>query len=223
MGKKVSPVSLRVGITRTWDSRWWAGFGQRGSGKSFSHQLLQDLEIRKLLHQKLAPAGVSKVEIERSAAKITVIVHAAKPGMIVGRGGDEINKLSKALQHQHGEMFDIKVQEVRKPDADANLIAKNVAEQIAKRFPFRRVMKMAAQRAQESGAKGVKILVSGRLNGVDIARKEKVVLGTVPLHTLRANIEYAEASAPTTYGTIGVKVWIYHGLVFRNEALNTEF
>jgi len=214
MGKKVSPISLRLGITRTWESRWF-------SKRDFKQRFLQDLEIRKFLEKELAPAGVSKVEIERSADKVRVLVFAAKPGVIVGRGGENIGQLTKTLGQKFNEVFDISVQEVRKPDADASLIAQNIADQVSRRFPYRRVVKMAVQRAEEAGVKGIKVIVSGRLNGVDIARKEKYGAGTVPLHTLRAKIDYATAKAPTMYGTIGVKVWVYHGLVFKNENLNT--
>ncbi len=216
MGKKVSPISLRLGITRTWESRWFAK-------RDYKQKFLQDIQIRKYLEKDLAAAGISKIEIERSADKVRVIIYTAKPGMIVGRGGENISNLTKTLGQKFGEMFDISIQEIRKPDADASLIAQNIADQVARRFPYRRVVKMAVQRAEEAGVKGIKVIVSGRLNGVDIARKEKYGAGTVPLHTLRAKIDYSTAKAPTTYGSIGVKVWVYHGLVFKNENLNTAF
>lgn len=214
MGKKVSPHSLRMGITRTWDSRWYA------DSKTFKAQFLEDLNIRKFIQKECVKAGVAKVEIHRFPAKVDVIIHAAKPGMIIGRSGDEIRDLEKKLRSQFTGNFEVNVREVRKPDANAELIAQSVADQIERRFPYRRVCKMAVERAMEAGAKGIKIIVSGRLNGVDISRVETYGDGTVPLHTLRANIDYATATAPTTYGQIGVKVWTYHGLVFKNKALN---
>ena len=212
MGKKVSPISLRIGITRTWDSKWYAK-------RDFKKNFLQDLEIRKYLEKELASAGVAKIEIVRSAGKIKVTVHTPKPGMIVGRGGELIGKLQKTLSQKFNDIFNVNVQEVRKPDTEAKLIAENVADQISKRFPYRRVIKMAIEKAKESGAKGIKILVGGRLNGVDIARSEFFTHGTVPLHTLRANIDYYHAEANTMYGIIGVKVWVYKGLVFKNKNL----
>ena len=214
MGKKVSPHSLRIGITRSWDSKWYA------KGDTYKDQFLQDLKIRDFLRQKCQKAGVAKVEIVRSAGKVTTIVHAARPGIIIGRGGEDITKLEKTLKVKFKGDFEVKVQEVRKPEANAQLIANNVVEQIEKRFPYRRVVKMAVEKAKESGVKGVKVMASGRLNGVDIARQESYSHGTVPLHTLRANIDYATAEADTMYGVIGIKVWTYHGLVFKNQDLN---
>ncbi len=213
MGKKVSPISLRIGITRTWDSKWYAK-------RDYKKQFLQDLSIRKYIEKNLAKAGISKIEIIRSAGKVLLTIHTPKPGMIVGRGGEAIGELQKTLTQKFGEVFDVKVQEVRKPDADAKLIAENIAEQISKRFPYRRVAKMALERAMEAGVKGIKVKIGGRLNGVDIARNETYSSGTVPLHTLRANIEYHHAEADTMYGIIGVKVWVYTGLVFKNQSLN---
>jgi len=215
MGKKVSPISLRMGITRTWDSKWF-------SKKDFQAKFLQDLEIRKYLKTSLAKAGVSRIEIIRNTGKIEIVVHAAKPGMIVGRGGEDIQKLQKTLKDKFAETFSVTVQEIRKPEADAELIAQNIADQVEKRFPYRRVCKMAIERAREGGVKGVKVLISGRLNGVDIARKETYIEGTVPLHTLRADIDYATAEAATMYGQIGIKVWVYRGLVFKNKSMNDQ-
>jgi len=214
MGKKVSPHSLRIGITKTWDSRWYAN-------RDFKEKFLQDIAIRQYLEKNLEKAGVSRIEIQRSAGKISVVLHVAKPGIVIGRGGEAIGELSKTLSQMFdGETFDVSVQEIRKPDSDAKLIAESVAQQISRRFPYRRVVKMAIERAKEAGVKGIKVGVSGRLNGVDISRSESSSYGTVPLHTLRANIDYATATSATTYGSIGVKVWIYRGLVFKNEALN---
>ncbi len=215
MGKKVSPISFRLGITRTWDSLWYDKNG-------FKRKFLQDLKIRKFLQEKLKPAGIARVKIIRSAGKISVTIFAAKPGMIVGRGGENIQKLSKELSQKFDDVFDVAVQEIRKPDADAELIAQNIANQIERRFPYRRVAKMAIERAKESGLKGIKIKIAGRLNGVDIARNETYSHGTVPLHTLRANIDYATAEAATTYGVIGIKVWTHQGLVFKNQKI-TDF
>lgn len=213
MGKKVSPISLRMGITRTWDSKWF-------SQKDFQAKFLQDLEIKKFLKATVGKAGVSKIEIIRNTGKIEIIIHAAKPGMIVGRGGEEIQALQKTLNHKFGENFAVNVQEIRKPEADAELIAQNIADQVERRFPYRRVCKMALEKAKEGGVKGVKVVISGRLNGVDIARRETYIEGTVPLHTLRADIDYAASEANTMYGVIGIKVWIYRGLVFKNKSLN---
>ncbi len=213
MGKKVSPISLRMGITRTWDSKW---FSQR----DFQAKFLQDLEIKKFLRATVGKAGVSKIEIIRNTGKIEIIIHAAKPGMIVGRGGEEIQALQKKLNTKFDENFAVNVQEIRKPEADAELIAQNIADQVERRFPYRRVCKMAVEKAKEGGVKGVKVVISGRLNGVDIARRETYIEGTVPLHTLRADIDYATAEANTMYGVIGIKVWVYRGLVFKNKSLN---
>lgn len=214
MGKKVSPISLRIGITRTWDSKWYAK-------RDYKVKFLQDLAIRKYLENKLASAGIAKIEIIRSAGKVKIMIHTPKPGMIVGRGGESIGILQRELIGKFGELFEVNVQEVRRPDADAKLIAESIAGQITKRFPYRRVAKMALEKAKEAGVKGVKVLIAGRLNGVDIARSEKYAYGQVPLHTLRAKIDYAHAGADTAYGVIGVKVWVYHGLVFKNQSLES--
>jgi small subunit ribosomal protein S3 len=216
MGKKVSPHSIRIGITRGWDSIW---FAKRG----FKQKFLQDIKVRKFLEEKFQSAKVSKVEIKRDAKKAKVIIYTGKPGLIIGRGGEQIQELSKELSEKFNDKFDVSVQEIRKIDADASLIAQSIAEQISRRFPYRRVVKMAVDRAKESGVKGIKVIVSGRLNGVDIARKETYNYGKVPLHTLRANIDYATAKAQTTYGVIGIKVWVYHGLVFKNKKMDQYF
>ena len=215
MGKKVSPHSIRIGITRKWDSTWFA------TGMDFKNKLMQDVKIRKYLTKKLVTASLAKVEIKRGGGKTSVILHSGKPGVIIGRSGENIENLSKELRLKFGDnTIAVQVQEVRKPDANAQLIADNIAEQVGRRFPYRRVCKMALERAQEAGVKGIKIKVGGRLNGVDIARSEMYTFGTVPLHTLRANIDYATATARTMYGAIGIKVWVYHGLVFKNQELN---
>lgn len=213
MGKKVSPHSIRIGITRKWDSSWYA------DSKKYKQYFLQDIQIREYLTKKYKTASLSKVEIKRSAKKIEVILHSAKPGAIIGRSGENIKKIIEDLRLKFNDNFAVTIQEIQKPDANAQLVAYNVAEQIERRFPFRRVCKMALEKAKESGVKGIKVQVSGRLNGVDIARVETYSHGTVPLHTLRANIDYATARCNTTYGVIGVKVWTYHGLVFKNQDL----
>lgn len=216
MGKKVSPHSIRIGITRGWDSTWFAT-------RDFKEKFLQDVQVRKYLEEKFKQAKVSKIEIKRDAKKAKVIIYSGKPGLIIGRGGEQIQELSKELKEKFHDAFDISVQEIRKVDGDASLIAQSVAEQITKRFPYRRVIKMAIERAKESGVKGIKVIVSGRLNGVDIARKETYNHGKVPLHTLRANIDYSTSTALTTYGAIGIKVWIYNGLVFKNKKMDQYF
>lgn len=213
MGKKVNPHSLRIGITRTWDSIWYAK-------RDYKKNLLQDIEVRQFLEKVCKEANVAKVEIQRSRGKVMVIIHCGKPGVIIGRSGETIEKLKGKLREKYGKDFDLSVQEIRKPDVNAQLIAISVADQVARRFPYRRVAKMAIDRAKEGGVKGIKILVAGRLNGVDIARKEFYTFGTVPLHTLRAKIDYATTRAETTYGTIGVKVWVYEGMVFKNKQLS---
>ena len=216
MGKKVSPISIRVGITRKWDSTWYS------NNKDFKGKLLQDIAIRKFLTKKFArKAALSKVAINRGGGKVSVVIHSGKPGVIIGRSGENIENLNKELRAKFGDKtINVSVQEVRKADGDAQIVADSVAEQIERRFPFRRVCKMALDRAKEAGLKGMKIQISGRLNGVDIARREIYSFGTVPLHTLRAKISYATARANTTYGVIGIKVWTYHGLVFKNDMLN---
>lgn len=216
MGKKVSPHALRIGITRTWDSKWY-------SQRNYRENFLQDLEIRNYLEEKLQKAGIDKIEIERhTGGNIKVIVHAAKPGIIIGRSGESIGNLTQELRTKFDGMFELSVQEVRKPEASAKLVAESIAEQVEKRFPYRRVCKMAVDKAKENGVKGIKILIGGRLNGVDIARSETYTWGTVPLHTLRADIDYSTGRAETMYGSIGIKVWIYKGLVFKNKKLNEQ-
>ena len=211
MGKKVSPISLRLGITDTWKSRW---FGRR----DYAGNLLQDFRLRRFVRENLKSAAVAEVLIDRRSGATEVIVKSAKPGIIVGRGGEKVGQWQKALREKFGDdQIQLSIQEVRNPEANAQLIAQNIAEQITKRFPHRRVCKMAVEKAKATGIKGLKIKVSGRLNGVDIARNETYGHGTVPLHTLRAKIDYASVGAPTSYGMIGVKVWVYHGLVFKKN------
>ncbi|CCQ93744.1 ribosomal protein S3 (BS3) [[Clostridium] ultunense Esp] len=206
MGQKVSPVGLRIGIIRDWESRWYAE-------KDFAALLHEDLKIRKFLEEKLADAGISHIEIERAANRLNLTLHTAKPGMVIGKGGQEIENLRNAISKMTDKKVHINVNEIKKPDLDAKLVAESIAKQLENRVSFRRAMKQAMQRVMRAGAKGVKVAVSGRLGGAEIARTEGYSEGTVPLHTLRADIDFAIEEAHTTYGVIGVKVWIYRGEV----------
>ena len=205
MGQKVSPVGLRLGINKTWESKWFA------DNKDFSKFLNNVYKIRKCLDKKLKDAAVSSVLIERNSTKTEVIINTAKPGVVIGHGGDEIEKLKKELEKLTGETIQISIKEIKKPDIDAALVAENIAHQIEGRVSFRIAQKRAIKNALKAGAKGVKTSVSGRLGGADMARTEGYTEGNVPLHTLRANVDYAHKEANTTYGKIGVKVWIYKG------------
>ncbi len=211
MGQKVNPISLRIGIIRTWDSKWYA------DRKSYAKHLHNDLALKAFIRKKLSSAGVDKIEIERSAKKVVVNIHASKPGLIIGRQGVAIEDLRDELSKKFNENIEVNVIEISQPDLSARLLAESVATQIERRIAYRRAVKMAIQKAMEAGAKGVKIKVGGRLNGVEIARREFFKEGNIPLHTLRADIDYHEARSNTTYGVIGVKVWIYKGLVFKNK------
>ncbi|MDA5110119.1 MULTISPECIES: 30S ribosomal protein S3 [Brevibacillus] len=206
MGQKVSPVGLRIGIIRDWESKWYAD-------KDFATLLHEDLKIRKFIKGRLKDAAVSTIEIERAANRVNVTIHTAKPGMVIGKGGAEVEVLRKSLTELTGKRVHININEVKKPDLDATLVAENIARQLENRISFRRAQKQAISRTMRAGAKGIKTLVSGRLGGADIARSEGYSEGTVPLHTLRADIDYGTAEAHTTYGRIGVKVWIYRGEV----------
>ena len=206
MGQKVNPTGLRVGIIRDWDAKWYAE-------KDFASNLHEDLRIRKYIESKLADASVSTVEIERAAKRVNISIHTAKPGMVIGKGGSEVEKLRKELNNLTGKRVHINIVEIKKPDLDAHLVGETIARQLEQRVAFRRAQKQAIQRAMRAGAKGIKTQVSGRLNGADIARAEGYSEGTVPLHTLRADIDYAWEEADTTYGKLGVKVWIYRGEV----------
>lgn len=205
MGQKVNPHGLRLGINKDWDSKWYA------NNVDFSKFLEKDIKIRKFIEEKLNAAGISKVEIERNNKRSEIIIHTSKPGIIIGRGGEEIEKLKKELSQLVDENIQISIADVKKPDVDANLVAASIASQIENRASFRMAQKRAIRNAMKCGVKGIKTLVSGRLNGADIARSEGYTEGTIPLHTLRADIDYATAEADTTYGKIGVKVWIYKG------------
>lgn len=205
MGQKVSPVGLRIGINKDWESKWYA------EGKDFAKYLNNDYQIRKYLEKKLKDAAVSNILIERSAGKTEIIINTAKPGVVIGHGGDEIEKIRKALSKVVNEDIHISIKEIKNPNMVAALVAENIAHQIENRVSFRVAQKKAIRNVMKSGAKGIKTLVSGRLNGAEIARSEGYTEGTIPLHTLRADVDYAHKEANTTYGKIGVKVWIYKG------------
>ena len=204
MGQKAHPIGNRLGIIKTWDSRWYAG-------KGYCDQLIEDITIRRTLKEKLFHAGIPKIEIERAGQNMRVIIHTARPGIIIGKKGVEVEKLRKDLKDMTGKEVSIDIKEIRKPEIDAQLVAENVALQLEKRIAFRRAMKKSVASALRFGTLGVKISCSGRLAGAEIARSEWYREGRVPLHTFRADIDYGFARAKTTYGVIGVKVWMYHG------------
>jgi len=206
MGQKVNPVGLRLGIIRDWQSKWF-------DDKNYADLLHEDIKIRDFVMKRLKDSAISKIEIERAADKLNVNIHTAKPGMVIGKGGTEVENIRNDIAKFTKKKVYVNINEVKKPDLDANLVAESIALQIEKRVPFRRAMKVAIQRVLRAGAKGVKVIVSGRLAGADIARSEGYSEGTVPLHTLRADIDYGFSEADTTYGKIGVKVWIYRGEV----------
>ncbi|WP_071396710.1 30S ribosomal protein S3 [Bacillus tuaregi] len=214
MGQKVNPVGLRIGVIRDWESRWYAG-------KDYADLLHEDIKVREYIAKRLKDSSVSKVEIERAANRLNITIHTAKPGMVIGKGGTEVEALRKALNSLTGKRVHINILEIKKADIDAKLVAENIARQLENRVSFRRAQKQVIQRAMRAGAKGIKTMVSGRLGGADIARSESYSEGTVPLHTLRADIDYATAEADTTYGKLGVKVWIYKGEVLPTRK-NTE-
>ena len=204
MGQKTHPIGNRLGITKTWDSRWYLK-------KGYADQLLEDIAIRKEIKKKLFHAGVSKIEIERAGQKIRLIIHTARPGIIIGKKGSEVEKLRKDIEAMSGRQASVDIKEIRKPEIDAQLVAENIALQLEKRVAFRRAMKKAVSSALRFGALGIKITCSGRLAGAEIARTEWYREGRVPLHTFRADINFGFAQARTTYGVIGVKVWVYLG------------
>lgn len=206
MGQKINPIGLRTGVIRDWEAKWYAD-------KDFADLLHEDLKIREYIETNLKDASISKVEIERAANRVNIAVHTGKPGMVIGKGGSEIDKLRTALNKLTGKRVHINVVEVKKIDMDAKLVAESIARQLENRVSFRRAQKQALGRALKAGAKGIRTQVSGRLGGADIARSEGYNEGTVPLHTLRADIDYAHEEADTTYGKLGVKVWIYRGEV----------
>ncbi|WP_338471339.1 30S ribosomal protein S3 [Niallia sp. XMNu-256] len=215
MGQKVNPIGMRIGVIRDWESRWYAG-------KDYADLLHEDLKVREYIAKRLSESSVSKVEIERAANRLNVTIHTAKPGMVIGKGGTEVEALRKALNSLTGKRVHINILEIKKADIDAKLVAENIARQLENRVSFRRAQKQVIQRAMRAGAKGIKTMVSGRLGGADIARSESYSEGTVPLHTLRADIDYAHAEADTTYGKLGVKVWIYRGEVLPTKKKTEE-
>jgi len=206
VGQKVNPKGFRIGVIRDWEGRWYAD-------KNYTELLHEDLKIRKYVKNKLSQAGVPKVEIERAANRVKVSVYAAKPGIVIGRGGAEVENLRKELESMTGKQVAVNIVEIKKPELDAQLVAESVAQQLVKRVSFRRAMKQTVGRTMRQGAQGIKISCSGRLAGAEIARTEWYNEGKVPLHTLRADIDYGFAEANTTYGKIGVKVWVYKGEV----------
>ena len=213
MGQKVNPHGLRVGVIKDWDSRWYAE-------KDFADNLVEDYNIRKFLKKKLFASGVSDIEIERASDRVRVIVHTAKPGVVIGKAGAEIEKLKKDLGKYTDKKVFIDIKEIKRPDREAQLVAENIAQQLENRTSFRRAMKSAMQRSMKAGVLGIKTCCAGRLGGADIARSEFYSEGTIPLQTLRADIDYGFAEADTTYGKVGVKVWIYKGEVL--PVKNTE-
>ena len=212
MGQKVNPHGLRVGVIKDWDSRWYA------EGTEFADNLVEDYNIRKFLKKKLYNAGVSEISIERASDRVKVILFTAKPGIVIGKGGSEIEKVKKELEKMTGKKMLIDIKEIKRPDKDAQLVAENIAQQLESRVSFRRAMKSCMRRTMKSGALGIKASVSGRLGGADMARTEFYSEGTIPLQTMRADIDYGFAEADTTYGKVGVKVWIYKGEILPKKA-----
>ena len=211
MGQKVNPNGLRLGINKDWEAKWYA------NNKDFSKVLLKDIKIRKYLEENLTNAGIAKVEIERNAKRCEVVIHTSKPGVMIGRGGEEIEKLKKQLSKVADENVQISIVDIKKADMNAQLVANSIANQITNRASFRMAQKRAIRNTMKAGAKGIKTSVSGRLGGADMARSEGYTEGTIPLHTLRADVDYATAEADTTFGKIGVKVWIYKGEILNKK------
>jgi small subunit ribosomal protein S3 len=211
MGQKVNPVGIRLGIVKDWTSKWYA------NSKNYADYLNADIKVRLYLEQKLASAAVSRIQIERPARNARITIHTARPGVIIGKKGDEVEQLRQHVSRMMGIPVHINIEEIRKPELDAKLVGNNIAQQLERRVMFRRAMKRAVQNAMRLGALGIKITVSGRLGGAEIARTEWYREGRVPLHTFRADIDYATATAKTTYGAIGVKVWIFKGEVFAKD------
>jgi small subunit ribosomal protein S3 len=208
MGQKINPRSMRLQLDRDWESRWYAD-------RDYANFLIEDIKLRKAVAGKLSKrAGVSRVDIERSPGQLVVTIHTSKPGVVIGRGGAGAEELKTLLAKIAGGPVKVSIEEVKKPETNAMLVAENIASQLERRISFRRAMKMAVENAMKSGAQGAKVGVAGRLNGGEMARRESVSQGSIPLHTLRADIDYAQALAQTTYGVIGVKVWIYKGTKF---------
>lgn len=212
MGQKINPTGLRVGVIKDWESRWYA------KNADFGDMLVEDYNLREWLLTKLAPAGVPKIEIERDANRVRINIHCAKPGMVIGRGGSKIDKLKAECEKKLGKDVSLNIVEIKSPDLNAQLVAESIASQLERRISFRRALKQAIGRTMKLGAKGIKTQVSGRLGGADIARTEHYHEGTIPLQTIRADIDYGFAEAKTTYGRVGVKVWIYRGEVLHDNA-----
>ncbi|MBP6964785.1 MAG: 30S ribosomal protein S3 [Armatimonadetes bacterium] len=210
MGQKIHPIGFRIGVIREWDSKWYAD-------KGFADALVEDFKLRKFIKKTLFAAAISRIEIERAANRVKLTLHTARPGIIIGRGGKGVDDLRAILEKMTGKQVHVNVQEVRRPEVDGQLVAENIAGQIEKRIAFRRAMRQSIQRTMRMGAKGIKIQCSGRLGGAEIARRESDKQGKIPLHTLRADIDYGFAEAATTYGNIGIKVWIYRGDVLPGE------
>ncbi len=216
MGQKVHPVGIRLGISKPWNARWYA------EKKDFSDQLIKDIKVRTFLRKELANASVSRIEIERPAKNARITIHTARPGIVIGKKGEDIERLKKAVSKMMGVPTHVNVAEIRKPELDAELIAQGIASQLERRIMFRRAMKRAVGSAMRLGALGIKVAVGGRLNGAEIARTEWYREGRVPLHTFRANVDYAMGKAYTTYGVIGIKVWVYKGDVFDLHAAQEQ-
>lgn len=208
MGQKVNPNGFRLGITHTWASKWFA------RGRKYRKYFLEDVKIKRFIRGKLGDAGISEIDIDRDK-RVSVTIHTSKPGVIIGKQGSAIEQLRKDLEREFNMSFDVNIQEIRNPDADPHVIAETIQGQIQRRMPYRRASKMAIEKAMQSGVKGVKIRVAGRLNGAEIARSEYFKEGNIPLQTLRANVVHAKRDAITTYGTIGIQVWVYKGMVFK--------
>ena len=216
MGQKVHPIGFRLGIIKDWQGRWYA------NRKDYTGLLHEDLQVRGLIMKRLFDAGVSKVEIERSANQMTVIISAAKPGIVIGKSGAKVEELRKRLEEVTGKKVRVTIQEIRQPEVDATLVARSVAEQLERRVAFRRAMKQAVLRATRLGAKGIRVQVAGRLSGAEMSRTEWEREGRVPLHTLRADIDYGVSTAKTTYGTCGVKVWVFKGEIMEHDPMASE-
>ena len=215
MGQKVNPIGLRLGINRTWDSRWYAD-------ANYADLLHEDLNIREFLRKRLQQAGISRIVIERPAKKARITIHTARPGVVIGKKGADIEKLRTELQKMTDSEVHLNIVEIRKPEIDATLVAENIASQLERRVAFRRAMKRAVQSAMRLGAQGIRIQCGGRLGGAEIARTEWYHEGRVPLHTLRADVDYGEATALTTYGTCGVKVWVFKGEIMAHDPMAQE-
>lgn len=211
MGQKVHPHGFRLGVTRTWDSRWY-------SEKDYGNFLIEDLKLREFIKKRQAQSSISKMEIERAAGKVRLIIHTARPGIVIGPKGSEIEKLRKAILRMTNKEVIVDIKEIRRPEIDAQLVAENVAQQLERRIAFRRAMKKSVSSALKAGAKGIRIATAGRLGGAEMARREWYREGRVPLHTLRADIDYGFAEAATTYGVIGIKVWIFKGELIKTPA-----